>query len=143
MVEEVKSVRHSAQELKQFFLDNAEPLVKEYIDAALGKGELQSTNAGAREEVWQLLAHLMKQSSEKIDINIESAEDVIKAVTQGKCTMLEGEQLLKLYKIARDIETSGQIGQIGGGGGGLTINILSATQPQEIEAEVIEHVENK
>jgi len=135
MVEEVKSVRHSAQELKQFFLDNAEPLVKEYIDAALGKGELQSTNAGAREEVWQLLAHLMKQSSEKIDINIESAEDVIKAVTQGKCTMLEGEQLLKLYKIARDIETSGQIGQIGGGGG-LTINILSATQPQEIiEAE--------
>ena len=137
-----KDLRQSAQEIKQNFLERAAPLVDEYIDAALGLGELSSNNADARTEVWQLLSHLMKQSSEKIDINIENAEDVIKAVTQGKCTMDEGKQLLQLYKTARDIELSGQIGQIGGGGG-LTINILSATQPQEIEAEVIEHVENK
>jgi len=134
------TVRQSAQEVKQRFLERAAPLVDEYIDAALGLGELTSTNADARTEVWNLLAFLMKQSSEKIDINIENAEDVIKAVTDGKCTMKEGQDLLALYKTAKEIENSGQIGQLGGPQG-LTINILSSSkkEPIEVEAEVIDH----
>ena len=132
------TLRQSAQEIKQKFIERAAPLVDEYVDAALGLGELSSNNADARTEVWEFLAFLMKQSSEKIDISIENAEDVIKAVTDGKCTMAEGKQLLDLYKTAREIETSGQIGQLGQGGG-LTINILNSNQPTEVEAEVIEH----
>jgi len=132
-----KDLRQSAQEIKQNFLERAAPLVDEYIDAALGLGELSSNNADARTEVWQLLSHLMKQSSEKIDIHIENAEDVIKAVTDGKCTMAEGKELLSLYKQVKDINTAGLL--TGAQEGGLTINILSANQPIETDAEIIEH----
>ncbi|RLA58811.1 MAG: hypothetical protein DRQ89_14900 [Epsilonproteobacteria bacterium] len=90
-------VRATAQSLKKYFLTNAEPLLKQYIDAALGTGQLQSTNAGAREEVWEVLKTLMLQSSDKLDINIETGEDVLKAVSTGKYTLEEGEKLLRLY----------------------------------------------
>ena len=133
-----KDVRQTALDLKQHFLEDAAPLVDEYINAALGKEELSSTNASAREEVWDLLAHLMKQSSEKINIDIQSAEDIIKAVTDGKCTMEEGKQLLSLYKQAKEINTVGLLA--GQEPGGLTINILSATSPKEVIGEtIIEH----
>ena len=130
------TLRQTAQQLKQHFLEEAAPLVDAYVNAALGKSEIQSTNADARTEVWDLLAHLMKQSSDKLEIDIKTAEDVIKAVTDGKCTMQEGEQLLKLYKTAKEITTVGMLP--GASEGGLTINILSATQPTEVK-EVIEH----
>jgi len=134
-----KDLRQTAQELKQHFLEEAAPLVDEYINAALGKGQLQSTNASARQEVWDLLAHLMKQSSDKMDISIETAEDVIKAVTEGKCTLDEGKQLLALYKTAKDINTVGLLP--GTNEGGLTINILSSS-PQEVKEVQHEVIEN-
>ena len=131
-----KDTRQTAQALKQEFLEAAAPLVKQYIDAALGTAPLLSKNAGAREEVWNLLAHLMKQSSEKINIDIQSAEDIIKAVTDGKCTMEEGKQLLSLYKQAKEINTVGLLP--GSSQGGLTVVIQGSNQPQQIK-EVIEH----
>ena len=133
-----KSVRHTAQELKQYFLDNAEPLVKQYIDAALGEGTLASTNSDARMEVWDVLKTLMLQSSDKLDISIESAQDVLDAVSTGKCTFDEGEKLLNLYKKMKEINEVGLIP--GAGAQGLTINILSATKTAPVEVlEVLEH----
>lgn len=134
---EDKSIRHSAQELKQYFLDNAEPLVKQYIDAALGNGELKSTNADARTEVWDVLKTLMLQASDKLDVEITSAQDVLNAVSKGRCTFKEGEQLLDLYKKMSDIDNAGKLGSIGGGTG-LTINILSAPKTKEIVAEIVD-----
>lgn len=131
-----KDVRATAQSLKSMFLEGAEPLVQQYIDAALGTGQLQSTNAGAREEVWEVLKTLMLQSSDKLDIHIETAEDVLEAVSTGRCTFEEGEKLLNLYKKMKDIN---QVGMLPGAtDNGLTINILSAPSPQEIK-EVIDH----
>ena len=114
-------VRATAQEMKQHFLDAAEPLVQQYIDAALGKEDFKSMNVGAREEVWDVLKKLMLQSSDKLELDIESAEDVLDAVSSGKCTFEEGEKLLNLYKKVKDIETAGILE----GTGGLTINILN------------------
>lgn len=128
-------IRKTAQELKQDFLNKAGPLVQQYIDAALGNGELQSTNAGAREAVWELMSKLMLQSSDKLELDIQTADDVIKAVTDGKCTMEEGKALLSLYKTAKEIDTVGHLP--GGQHGGLTINILSAGS----RGEVIEYEE--
>jgi len=134
-------VRATAQSLKKYFLTNAEPLLKQYIDAALGTGQLQSTNAGAREEVWEVLKTLMLQSSDKLDINIETAEDVLKAVSTGKCTFEEGEKLLSLYKKMKEINTVGLLP--GSGETGLTINILNAPSDRasgaQKQSEVIEH----
>jgi len=139
-VKEPKTVRHTAQELKQYFLDNAQPLVKEYIDAALGKGELQSTNMSAREEVWGVLKQLMLSSSDKLDIDINSAQDVLNAVSKGKCTFEEAQKLLEMYKKMKEIENVGVMP--GSTNAGFTINILGSQQSEPIEvkqSEVIEH----
>ena len=141
VVKEPKTVRHTAQELKQYFLDNAQPLVKEYIDAALGKGELQSTNMSAREEVWGVLKQLMLSSSDKLDIDINSAQDVLNAVSKGKCTFEEAQKLLEMYKKMKEIENVGVMP--GSTNAGFTINILGSQQSEPIEVkqpEVIEHV---
>jgi len=140
-VKEPKTVRHTAQELKQYFLDNAQPLVKEYIDAALGKGELKSTNMSAREEVWGVLKQLMLSSSDKLDIDINSAQDVLNAVSKGKCTFEEAQKLLEMYKKMKEIENVGVMP--GSTNAGFTINILGSQQSEPIEVkqpEVIEHV---
>ena len=132
-VEKQVTVRHTAQELKQYFLDNAQPLVKEYIDAALGKGELQSTNMSAREEVWGVLKQLMLSSSDKLNIDISSAQDVLDAVSNGKCTFQEGEKLLDMYKKMKDIENVGLVP--GSAAAGFTINILGSQQAEPVQVK--------
>ena len=128
------NLRQTAQEMKQHFIESAEPLVQQYLDAALGVSDFTSVNAGAREECWDVIKKLMLQSSDKLEINIESAEDVIDAVSKGDCTFEEGEKLLSLYKKVKEIDTMGNIGV--NGAGGLTINILNAEveSPKPIDA---------
>jgi len=132
----------SAQKLKAQFLEEAAPLVDQYISAALGKGELESTNIGAREEVWDVLKQLMLQSSTKIDIDVKSAQDVIDAVTAGKCTFEEGDKLMKLYESARKIEGNNLVG-LEAGQQGFTINILNSQEASKPELERLPVLENK
>jgi len=112
----------TSQVITKRFLDKAHKLVDEYVNVALGKAEFTGNNPGAREAVWEILTKLMLQSSEKIEIDITCADDVIKAVTEGKCTMQEGKDLLELYKKVKEVNT---IGQLGLEAKGLTINILN------------------
>jgi len=118
-----KNVRQTAQALKQHFLEMAEPLVEAYVNAALGNSNLQSTNSSAREEVWSVLKQMMLQSSDKLEIDIASAEGVLEAVSTGKCTFEEGEKLLSLYKKVKDIEVAGNLP----GNASVLIQILNAT----------------
>jgi hypothetical protein len=128
-------VRETAQRLKQNFLDKAAPIVDQYVAAALGVADFTSVNAGAREEVWEVLKKLMLQSSDKLELDIKSAEDVLDAVSSGKCTFEEGDKLLKLFKQVKDIETAGMLE---GGNTGIQINILSGSEPVSVQAKPIE-----
>ena len=132
-------VEVSSRGLKQRLLENAAPLVDQYIAAALGTGELESTNPGAREEVWDVLKQLMLQSSNKIDIDIKSAQDVLDAVTAGKCTFDEADKLMKLYEGAKKIE-GGNLAGLEVGQSGFTINILNAHEASKpnVEPKLIE-----
>lgn len=125
-MEENNEIRLSAQELKAYFLKNAYPIVDQYIKAALGKEDLKSLSSDCRKEVWDLIKSLMLQSSDKLELNIESVEDILKAVENGKCTFEEGDKLMGLYKKAKEIEMSGKLGTISDGGGGIVVNILAA-----------------
>lgn len=133
----------TAQQLKQYFLDNAQPLVQQYIDAATGDGELKSTNASAREEVWDVLKSLMLHSSDKLELQIEGPKDIIKAVEAGKCTMKEADALLAMYKKVKEIEMVGQVPGDGKGGFNIIIQTSSANRetlevsanPQIIEVD--------
>ncbi len=132
----------TAQELKKHFLDIAWPIVDSYVNAALGVEELKSTNAGCREEVWELVKKLMLSSSDKMNLEIESPRDVILAVEEGKCTFKEAEQLLDLYQRVKEIESE-QGGIISEGHGGIQVNILSgSSQPLELpQANALECIE--
>lgn len=125
----------SAQELKDHFLEKAQPIVDEYINAALGVEDLKSLNAGAREEVWDVIKQLMIQSSEKLQLDqIEGPEDIIKAVEAGKCTIKEADALLSMYKQVKDIKSDGIEG-----GTNIQINIMGAeATPIEVEPPQIE-----
>ena len=122
-----KSLRISAQELKQHFLEGAWPIVDAYINAALGTKDLESLNSGCREEVWDLVKKLMLQSSDKLELDIENPEDILKAVESGKCTFEEGDKLLGLYQKVKQIEGGGMIE----GSGCLVVNVLVAGERKE------------
>ena len=107
----------SPTELKKYFLEQAQPLIEQYINAAIGSQPLASTNAVARNEVWGVLKTLMLQSSDKIDIDTTNAEAVIKAVTSGKCTLAEGQQLMDMFQ---KLKTINQVES----GTGQTLNII-------------------
>ena len=135
-------IRQTAQKLKEHFLEKAAPLVDEYVAAALGEGQIQSTNADARKEVWSLVKELILKSSDRLDLEIKSAQDVLDAVSSGKCTMEEGQELLSMFKKMKEIETAGILPGAKGGSAGLQINIL--TNPtQAPEPQIIEVVDNE
>ena len=134
-----KSLRVSAQELKQHFLESAWPIVDAYVKAALGVEDIKSLNSNCREEVWDLIKKLMIQSSDKLELDIESPSDILKAVESGKCTFEEGEKLLALYKQVREITNPSN----GSGDTGIQITILNSnkSEPQLIEANPIARIE--
>lgn len=117
----------TAQELKRMFLEKAAPLLNEYIDAALGKGELKSTNANCREEVWDLLKSLILKSSEKLQLQAATPEEILGAVTEGKCTIEEAKSLLAMFKQVKEIETQGIVE------GSQTLHIHIEGAPQDPE----------
>ena len=127
----ISTVVKTAQGLKDHFLKISQPLIDEYVNAAMGKGELSSNNTHCREEVWDVLKKLMLQSSEKLEImEGGSPEAIISAVEQGKCTVAEGKELLGMYKQLRDIkDPTGK-----GSGMALQININGVGS----DADVIE-----
>lgn len=100
----------TASQLKAKFLELAEPILDEYVGAALGHTEIKSTNAGCRAEVWSLLRELILKASDTmapkkgvdLDITVTSAGDVIKAVNSGKITIDEGKQILLMLKTAAE-----------------------------------------
>lgn len=138
------NLRVTAQALKARFLNTAWPIVDAYINAALGIEELKSLNSGCREEVWDLVKKLMLQSSDKLEIDIKNAEDIIKAVSNGKCTFEEGDKLLAMFKKVKEIENI-NMQREGGGGEGLVINVLAPPQEADIKCiseEIINEEKN-
>jgi len=85
-------------DLKEHFLATAKDIIDEYVNAALGKGDLNSNNTTCREEVWELAKKLILQSSDKIKIKTNDIQGVLDAVSNGECTLKEGKQLIEMYK---------------------------------------------
>lgn len=133
-----QSSGQASHNLKGILLENAEELLKQYIQSALGKGEMQSHNREARSEVWGLVKHVILNASDILDIDVNSPEAIIGAVARGQCTADEARQLLKLYRQVSDINTQekGAALASSGGSGSLNITIMTNTkdeQPQPID----------
>ena len=128
-----QDVRKIAQKLKSTLLASAEPLLKQYIDAALGEGELKSTNLEARTEVWGLVKHVILSAGDMLDIQVGTPEGIIHAVASGNCTADEGRQLLSLYRQVSDIKTQERGAALASkqGGGGLNITIMTNSKDNQ------------
>lgn len=130
-----------SHEFKQYFLDNAKPLLVQYIQAATGEADLQSTNSGAREEIWSVVKELILRGSDKIKVSVNSPEDVLAAVSSGKCTVQEAKELMAMFKQIKEINQK-DLPQLGSGGDrGLQINIMSGSNEPSRVSKVIEHEE--
>lgn len=106
----------TASELKLKFLEAAEPILYEYIGAALGTSELKSTNAGCRAEVWSLMKELILKASDTMrpedscGLEITCSKDITKFVKEGKLTVEDGKTLLAMYKTIAEIDSLGSEG---------------------------------
>jgi len=96
--------------------------------------------------VWDVLKKLILSSSDRLGVEIDSVESILRAVSQGKCTFEEGEKLLDLFKKAKEISTMGKLPAGGKGAleGGLNISISTgggAAQPITIApaGDALEH----
>lgn len=130
----------SAQELKTHFMEIAWPIVDSYVGAALGTKELQSTNAGCREEVWELVKKLMLQSSDKLQLTVSNPRDILEAVGSGQCTIEEAQQLLTMMKQVSDIENPG-VGASGGSALNVYIQTAAENKGEERALELSEGVD--
>ncbi len=103
----------TASELKMKFLEIAEPILQEYVGAALGTSELKSTNAGCRAEVWDLMKQLILKASDTMrpdtssGLEITCTKDITKFVKEGKLTVEDGKSLLSMYKMIAEIDSLG------------------------------------
>ncbi len=122
------------QELRKLVLENGEELVKQYIDAALGKGKFNSTNMGAREELWDTLKSMILKADDPVKnkIDIKEAQTILEHVADGKLTLEEGERLLSMYKTVKDIERP----QLEAGGTNITV-VIQASDQSDAETKVI------
>ena len=137
----MSDVRKNAEALKRLLLEGSEELVKNYVDVALGRAELKSNNSEVRAEVWDALKQMMINSSDRIELDVQSAADGIKAVTDGKCTFEEGKQLMTLYESAKKIDVADKVGVAGGNS--FQVVVLTSAEASEAsgasEAKVLEH----
>ena len=142
LLAESDSIRVTAQAIKVRFLSSAWPIVDAYVKAALGTEDIQSLNSECRAEVWDVVKKLMLQSSDKLELNISSVQDILKAVECGECTFEEGKKLMSLYKQAKEIEVAG-MGTLDKSidGRGLVVNILNTNEASE-PMKVIENKNN-
>ncbi len=104
------------EQLKEHFIRLAEPIIEEYVGAALGTRELKSTNASCRTEVWDLLKQLMLKASDVIPQNpkisglsLNSTKDIMRAVKDGHLNVEQGKQLVSMYKVIAESEAIGAV----------------------------------
>lgn len=126
-------IKTTIAELRVNFINRAAPLVDQYIDAALGEGNLKSTNSGAREAVWNLLRDLIVTNSEVAKIDISNATAIKTAIEEGILTIKQGKELLAMHKTLKEADL---IGKAGGGLGNVipVINIGVRDDDSEEEA---------
>jgi len=107
--------KNKPAELKSKLLTEAEELLDNYINAALGKEALMSVDGGAREAIWELLTRYMTEADEHIQIPDGlrgTPEGVLTAVEQGMITIEEGERLLKMHLTIANINNAGNPDQL-------------------------------
>ena len=85
------------------FLEKAEPLLQEYVDAALGVKDLSSLNTGCRSELWDTLKKVILSAHEYAPSGIETEEDVFNAVLKGEITIHHGSVLMDLFLTMRKL----------------------------------------
>lgn len=91
--------------LKSHFLHRAAPLIDDYIDAALGNRNLNSTNDHARFEVWSMLKTIILEAKNPMPLmNIkgktidDQVDDILTMATTGKIDLQEAKELISLVQ---------------------------------------------
>lgn len=102
-IEDEGTVMITPTDLRQEFIRKAQPLVDEYVGAALGTSELRSTNAQARHAVWETLQKIIEQADDAIKSSALTSPDtakkiegVLAQVANGELTPRQAKDLMAL-----------------------------------------------
>ena len=131
---EIKKV--TAQELKDKFLQEASPLIDQYLDATFGVAKLTSVDAACRKEVWGLLKVFLEKADEKIFLDEkyrDGAEGVLLAIQDGVLTIEEGERLITIHAAIKGIKVAGGLQNLNQTLiPSLTINTVAPPEPKQL-----------
>ena len=76
-----------------------ETIITETAQVVKGEREYYSSKDGKmRFEIWEIVKSMIINSSENMKAELSTTRDVIKAVTEGKITVSEGEKLINMLK---------------------------------------------
>lgn len=96
-------------ELRNHLIANLGEVIDHYLNVATGKEDVKSTNHNMRQEVWELAKEIMTNSGQLIQIDGDGTpEGVLRAIEDGKCSIQDGEKLLKIYYKVKEIENIGK-----------------------------------
>lgn len=100
-------------QLREHLLRRAAPLLDQYIDAAMGKDTIESIDPHFREQVWGMIKKFIESADNKIYLPDDyrgSPDKILTAVETGHITLEEGERLLMMYRVIKQIEMEGKGG---------------------------------
>ena len=96
--------------LRMKFIKEASPLIKNYINAALGKEVLKSTSTAAREGVWKVLEEVLIRADAKVAVKglsegtiSERVDAVLEQVANGELTIAQGKRLIEMLQAGFNI----------------------------------------
>ena len=95
----------TAADLKERFLnDYAEDILTLYGNAATGEGTFFQTLDDAREGMFDLLATMIKQAGDLVQVEAETSQDVVRLIGQGKLSLDDGLKLIEILRKSNEIE---------------------------------------
>ena len=96
--------------LRKDFIKRATPVVNAYVDVALGKGALKTSDKSVSDKVWEAMNTIIQQADDPVplakltDGDITARVDaVLSQVASGEITPDEGKKLIGLLQAGFDI----------------------------------------
>ncbi len=91
-------------ELRGYFVNQAKPILDEYIGSALGTSELKSNNSDARQETWKLLRDIILGAGNLQKIEAGSTAEVVNMLSDGRITFQEAKELMNMLSTKSEID---------------------------------------
>ncbi len=118
---------------KKFIEDNAEMLLDELKGVLEGEGEFSSKSGIWLGYAFKLIEKMITTADDIKTIEVENTQEILKALSKGKITMIEAKDMMKLLKDQSEVE-----GNKDDGGGTLSSVVFNIREAGQDDKTVID-----